>query len=228
MSFLLPLVAAGALLPAAPEKPAPLRYVRAEMGKYVTAGEVTTTRSDDGTALTVRSEGPGEKTTLRLHYDRDSKPTTAEVTHEVSKKSATLTFGEKGTGLMKRGGITDFLKDLPANAVVTGGPQWTDALQLVRRYDVAKGGKQDVVGLALDPVQGLQKQTYTVERQAADKVTVKDNEMKLDRFRIKQRGGELAAWVDGDGRVVRVQVVAPKAAPVVLDGFEDATRELKP
>ena len=48
------------------------------------------------------------------------------------RKGVTLTLGEKGTGTMKRsGGITDFLKDLPANPVVAAGPDWTNALQLV-------------------------------------------------------------------------------------------------
>ena len=49
-----------------------------------------------------------------------------------------------------------------------------------------------------------------------------------DRFRLKIRGSDYTAWVDGDGRMVRVQGLAPKAVPVVLEGFEDATRGLKP
>ena len=81
-------------------------------------------------------------------------------------------------------------------------------LQLVRRYDAAKGGKQEFAGLSIDPVQGFQKQTFTAERQAADTVTVKDKEVKLDRYRLKLRGGDYAAWADGEGRVVRVQGLA--------------------
>ena len=78
--------------------------------------------------------------------------------------------------------------------------------------------------MSIDPAQGLEKHTFTAERQPADTVTVKDKEMKLDRFRLKLRGGDYAAWADGEGRVVRVQGLAPKAVPVVLEGFEDATR----
>jgi hypothetical protein len=225
---LLLLVAGCALLPAAePDKPAPLRYLRPQMGKNVAAGELTTTRAEDGTVVTTRTQRPDEMT-LTLHYDRDGKVTSAEVVQGGTRKGVTLTLGEKGTGTMKRGGLTDFLKDLPANPVVTASPEWTDALQLVRRYDGAKGGKQEFAGLSLDPVQGLQKQTFTAERQAADTVTVKDKELKLDRYRLQLRGGEYAAWADGEGRVVRVQGLAPKAVPVVLEGFEDATRGLKP
>ena len=228
MSLLLPLVAGCALLPAAePDKSATLRYLRPEKSKYVAAGEVTTASSDDGSDVTVRTEAPDDKTTLTLHYDRAGKLTSADAVHG-SRKGVTLTLGEKGAGTMKRGGITDFLKDLPANPLVSGGTDWADALPLVRRYDGAKGGKQEVAGLWIDPVQGLQKQTFTAERQSSVTVTVKDKEIKLDRYRLKLRGGEYAAWADPDGRVVRVQGLAAKAVPVVLEGFEDATRGLKP
>jgi hypothetical protein len=229
MSILLPLVAGCALLPAADaDKPAPLRYLRPEMGKYVSAGEVATTRAEDGSVVTSRADDPDEKVTLTLRYDRDGKLTSAESVQEVNRKGVTLTLGAKGTGIMKRGGITDFLKDLPANPVVSASPDWTDAPQLIRRYDAAKGGKQQFAGLWIDPKEGLQKQTLNVERQAADTVTVKDKELKLTRYRLRLRGGEYTAWTDGEGRVVRVQGLAEKALPVVLEGFEDATRGLKP
>jgi hypothetical protein len=227
MSLLLPLVAGCALLPAAePDKPAPLRYLRPDGGKYVTAGEVTTTSSEDGSVFTVRGEQPDEKTTLTLRYDRDGRLTSAEAVR--NRKAVALTLGEKGAGTMKRGGLTDFLKDLPANPLVSGGTDWVDALTLVRRYDGAKGGKQDVAGLWIDPVQGVQKQTFTAERQSSVTVSVKDKDVKLDRYRLKLRGGDYAAWADADGRVVRVQGAAAKAVPVVLEGFEAATRGLKP
>ena len=129
---------------------------------------------------------------------------------------------------MKRGGITDFFKDLPANPVVTAGPDWVGTLTLLRRYDTTKGGKQELAGFWIDPVQGLEKQTYTIERKASETVMVKDKEVKLDRYRIKLRGGEHTAWIDPEGRVVRVQGLAPKAVPIVLEGFEDATKGLKP
>jgi hypothetical protein len=227
MSFLLPLVAGWALLPGAePEKPLPLHYVRPDMGKYVAAADVTTTRGEDGTVVTLRTEPP-EKMTVTLRLDKSGKATGAEAVQ--GRKGVTLTLGEKGTATLKRSGnITDILKDLPANPVVAAGPDWTDVLQVVRRYDAAKGGKQEFAGMSIGPMEGFQKQTFTAERLAADTVTVKDKEVKLDRFRLKLRGGDYTAWADADGRVVRVQGLAAKAVPVVLEGFEDATRGLKP
>jgi hypothetical protein len=226
MSFVLPLVVGCALLPSAePDKPAALRYVRPDMGKYVTAAELTTRSGDDGTVVTTRVEQP-EKMTVILRYDRSGNLTAGEAVQ--GRKGVTLTVGEKGAGIMKRGGITDILKDLPDKPIVATGPEWTDALQVVHRYDAAKGGKQEFAGVWIDPVQGLQKQTFGAERQPADTVTVKDKETKLDRFKLKLRGGDYTAWADGDGRVVRVQGLAAKSLPVVLDGFEEATRALKP
>ncbi len=228
MSLLLSLVVGCALLPAAgPEKPAPLRYLRPDRDSYVAAGEVSTTRGEDGTVVVTRTERPDE-TTVTLRYDRAGRLTSAELVQASTRKGVTLTLGEKGTGTMKRGGLTDFLKELPANPVVLTGPEWADVLQVVRRYDGAKGGKQELAGLSLDPVQGLQKQAVSAERQATDAVTLKDKELKLERYRLKLPGGDYAAWADGEGRVVRVQGLVPKAVPVVLEGFEDATRGLKP
>jgi hypothetical protein len=229
MTFLLPLVAGCALLPAAdPAKPAPLRYLRPHKDGYVLESEVATTSSDDGTVVTSRSERPGETMTLTLHYDRAGKLTRAEAVQGGTKKVVTLELGEKGTGTMKRGGLTDLLKDLPADPIVTTAPDWTDVFQLVRRYDAAKGGKQEFAGLWFHPVQGLETQTFTIERQGQDAVTVKSMEVKLTRYRIKLRSGDCAAWADGEGRVLRLQPLAAKATPVVLEGFEDATKGLKP
>jgi len=228
MSLLLPLVAGCALLPAADaEKPAPLRYLRPDMGKYVLDSEVTTARSDDGTVVTYRAERPDEKMTLTLRYDGAGKLTAAEAALDGTRKVATLTVGDKGRGTLKRGGVTDLLKDLPADPIVTT-TGWGEVLQLVRRYDAARGGKQEFSGLWIHPVEGMLNQTFTVERQAADTITLKDKEVKLDRYRVKARGGDFAAWADADGRVVRVEGLAPKSAPVVLEGYEGATKGLRP
>jgi hypothetical protein len=228
MSFLLPLVAGWALLPGAePEKPVPLHYVRPEKGKYVAAADVTVTRGEDGTTVTIRAEPP-DKMTATLHLDRSGQATDAEAVQGATRKGVTLKLEEKGTGTVKRGTVTDFLKDLPANPLVVAGPEWTDVLQVLRRYDASKGGKQEFAGLSIDPIQGYEKQTFTAERQAAETVKVKDKEVKLDRFRLKVRGGDYAAWADAEGRVVRVQGLAAKAVPVALEGFEEATRGLKP
>jgi len=229
MSIVLPLFAGCVLLaPADSDKPMPLRYMRPDAGKHIAAGTIASERSNDGSTLVSRTEPPDEKTTVTLHYDRDGKLTSIDAVQDATRKAVTLTLGEKGSGTMKRGGITDLFKDLPANPIVTAGPDWTGAVPLLRRYDAVKGGKQEVAGFWIDPVQGLEKQTYTIERKATDTVTVKDKEVKLDRYRLKLHGGDYAAWADPDGRVVRVQGLTQKAVPIVLEGFEDATKGLRP
>src|SRR5262249_49900678 len=151
-----------------------LHYLRADMGKYVAAGDVTDQRSDDGRIVTSHTERPDEKTTVKLYYDRDGHLARADAVQDGTRKAVTFTVGEKGTGIMKRGGITDLFKDLPANPVVTAGPAWTGALPLLRRYDAGKGGKQDFAGFWIDPVLGLEKVTYSVEHKGTDAVAVKD------------------------------------------------------
>ena len=134
------------------------------MGKYVAAADVTTTRGEDGAVVTVRTKPP-EKMTVTLRLDKSGQATGAEVIRD--PKGVTLTLGEKGTGTMKRGGVTDFLKDLPANPIVAAGPDWTDVLQVVRRYDASKGGKQEFAGLSIDPMQGFQNRVPPPRRRPA-------------------------------------------------------------
>jgi hypothetical protein len=212
----------------AADKPAPLSYLRPDGDKYVAAGSVSVSPGTDGTVITSRTQRPDEKMLVTLRFDKDGKLTSADAVQENTRKAVTLTVGEKGAGLMKRGGITDIFKDLPANPLVTAGPDWIGAVALLRRYDSAKGGKQELTGFWIDPVHGMEKVTYTIERKASETLTIKDKEVKLERCRVKLHAGEATVWADGDGRVVRFHASAAKAVPVVLEGFEDATKGLKP
>jgi hypothetical protein len=233
---LLPILAALALLPAAePEKPAPLRYLRPEMGKFVLESEVTVTRGDGGTVYVSRTERPNEKMTLTLRLDGDGRLRSAEALREAAnKRRAVLTLRGGKRGDLKRDGTTDFYDDLPPDPVVTTAPDWSDIFQLVRRYDAAKGGKQEFAGLWIHPVEAMRRLTFTVERLKTDPVTVKDpttkkdEELKLERYQVKLRSGDYLVWADPSGRVVKLMGAGPKGTPVVLEGFEEATRALGP
>jgi hypothetical protein len=234
MSALLPILAGCALLPAAePEKPTPLRYLRPAMDRFVLESEVVTTLTDDGPVTVSRTTRPDEKMTLTLRYDRSGRLAQAEVVQEMknTKRSAVLILGQDGAQL-KRGGVTDFLKDVPAEPVVTTAPDWSDVFQLVRRYDGAKGGKQEYRGLWIHPVQDTRPLTFAVERVGGDSVTVKEKDkevaVKLDRYRVTLRSGDYLAWTDPSRRVVRLVPASGKGDPVVLQGFEEATRSLAP
>jgi hypothetical protein len=240
MSFLLPILASVVLTaPAAePEKPAPTRYVHLVKDKYLTDSEITTTKASDGsTAFVSRNFAPPESVTLTLHYDATGKLTTAEaVLDGKMKKSATLTFGEKKGGTFVRvgpGKNTEFFKDLPENPVVATSPGWSEFFQLVKRYDTAKGGKQEFPGAWIHPADGMKTLTYAVQREGDDTIKVLDKDkkeqaLKLDRFRVSLPAGDFRTWVDPMGRVVRIAPVKGKETPVILEGFEEATKDLSP
>jgi hypothetical protein len=234
MSFLLPILAGCALLAAdEPDKPKPLRYLRPVMDRYVPESEVTTTPTDDGAVYVSRTGQGREQMTLTLRLDRDGRVFEAEAAEGTGdeRRSAVLKLGEKkGSGEFKRAGITDFLRDLPADPVVTTAPDWSDVFQLVRRYNAGKGGKQKFSGVWIHPVKGLQTLTFSVERLGTNTVTVREKEketqVKLDRYRMKLRSGDYLVWADPSGRVVKLQPADDKGPPVVLEGFQRATEGL--
>jgi len=69
--------------------------------------------------------------------------------------------------------------------------------------------------------------TFTIERLGQDTVTVGERKLSLDRYRVRLRSGDYLVWADATGRTVRLYPAGKPAAFVVLEGFEDATRELK-
>ena len=234
MSPLIPLLVGCALLPSAePDKPVTLRYLRPAKDRLVLESEVTTTSANDGTVYVSRTERGKERMTLTLRRDAAGRLTSAEAVHEgAMRRSVVLTFEAGGRARLKRDGTTDFLKGLPENPVVTTAPDWSDAFQLARRYDAAKGGKQEFAGLWIHPVQPRQQLTFAVERAGENTVTAKEDdkpaELKLNRFRVRLRSGGYVVWADAAGRVIRLAPAGAKDNFVVLQGFEEATKGLVP
>ncbi len=227
MTNLLALLAGCALLPAADADKTTLRYLRPADDKFVLESEVTTTRDDKGTTYVSRTERGREKTTLTVRHDKAGKLTSAEVVVEAAavKKNATAAV-QDAAARVQRGGTVDFLK-LTGDPVVTTAPDWSDVFQLVRRYDAAKGGKQEFPGLWFHPTNGLEQPTFTADRTGSDAVTAGGKELRLDRYRVKLRSGDYSVWADADRKVYKILPGGDKAVPVVLEGFEDATRNLK-
>src|SRR5262249_48039734 len=129
---------------------------------------------------------------------------------------------------LKREGTTELLNRVPDAPVVTTAPDWSDVIQLVTRYDAKKGGRQEFGGLWFHPVEQPQIPiAFTIERAGTDKITLKEKEIALHRHDIHLRSGGYRAWSDADGRVVRIAPRGPGGVPVVLEGYEEATRELK-
>ena len=217
----LPLLAADA------EKSSTLHYVKPVDDKYVLESEVTTTPNDDGSTFVSRTVRGGETMTLTIRFDKKGQVVTAEAAFEKDKmkKTAALAFRDKENATLKRGGLTDYLKASP-DVIVTTAPDWSDVLQLVRRYDAKKAGKQEFTGFWFHPVNAYQSLTFSIEHVGKDKIGVTDKVIDLQRYAINLRSGEYLVWADVDGKVCKI-LPRKKGTPVVLEGLEELTKDLK-
>jgi hypothetical protein len=221
-------LALGTATAADADKPAALRYLKPAGGKLILESEVTETQADGQTVQVSMTERGDDRTTLTVVRDRAGKPVRAEVVLEgpKSRHVAELTFDKHGVRLQRRG-ITDFLR-VGADPVVTTAPDWSDIFQLARRYDRTKGGRQEFPGLWIHPVQPPRVLTFAIEHQGTDAVTAGERKLMLDRYRITLRSGDYLAWADANGRVYKLFPKSDPAAFVVLEGYEEATRALRP
>ena len=97
-------------------------------------------------------------------------------------------------------------------------------LQLVRRYDGKKGGRQEFPGVWIHPTEEPRVLALSIERVSPpDTITLRDRAIVLDRFRLKLRGGEFLAWADQSGQVCKIVSLERKSGPIVLKGYEEAT-----
>src|SRR5262249_24290267 len=106
------------------------------------------------------------------------------------------------------------------------GPDWSDVIQLVTRYDAKKSGRQEFGGIWFRPVEQPMILTFTIERVGEDKITLKEQDVKLNRYVITLRSGGYRVWSDDEGRVVRV-VPRGGGGGFVVEGYEEETRKLK-
>ncbi|HEY7310430.1 MAG TPA: hypothetical protein VH643_13780 [Gemmataceae bacterium] len=226
MSPLLSLLFAGSLLAADADTPASLRYLRPDADRYVLESEVTTTARSKGTTYVSRTTHGEETMTLTLHLDDKGMVRGAEAVLEKGKASSKAVLDLRGgKASLKRGDKTD-LFEVPKDPMVTTAPDWSDIFTLVRRYDARKGGKQQFAGLWIHPTKPRLLLTFTIERTGRDKVTVKDKIVELTRYRVYLRSGEYLVWARADGTVCKLIAKGAKAVPVVLEGYEEATRNL--
>jgi hypothetical protein len=229
MSVFAAVLAVTSLWPGADaEKPVPVRYFRLVDGQFVLECEVTTTRSDKGTTYVSRTDHGGDKNaTLTIHFDPKNRLEAAEVVQEMAKGKKTASLTLQGENLqLKHDTISDYYK-VTGDPVVTTAPDWSDIFQLVRRYDGKMGGRQEFPGVWFHPTEPLKLLTFSIERVGNDTLALKDKAVVLDRFRVKLRSGDYLAWAETTGRVCKLVSLGDKPMPpVVLEGYEEATREL--
>jgi hypothetical protein len=204
-----------------------LRYVRPASDGWVLESEVRESRSADGILYESVTHRPGQKMTLKISYDAKRRVLAAETLLEAKQgKSAAKATFEKDTVRLVRDGKEEVFK-LSGEPVVTTAPDWSDIFLLIRRYDRARGGRQESTGFWFHPQQPARVLAFTVERLGDDTLLVKERRHSLGRYRVTLRSGAYVVWADDTGRVWKLIPGGNPKAAVVLQGYEKATAELK-
>lgn len=137
--------------------------------------------------------------------------------------------GGRATVTRPKGESREF--DVPEGVIVTSAPDWTDTFMLCRRYDPAKGGRQEFPGLWIHPDREPFRLTFVVERKGTDDIEHGGKTLSLVRLELRLRGNSrYAAWVDPDGRMVKLVSLpyGEKSTRLVLEGFRRSTEGLAP
>jgi hypothetical protein len=117
--------------------------------------------------------------------------------------------------------------NLKDNVIFTTAPDWTDIIELAARYDDKQGGKQEFAGLWFHPTRPTLTPKFTVEKVGVDRITAAGTEHILRRFKARIRASTNTVWTFPNGRVCKILPEGEKALPVVLEGYEEASRDLK-
>lgn len=155
--------------------------------------------------------------------------------------TATLVRGEErrvvrvsvdgGRATVTRPGGESREVDVPEGVIVTSAPDWTDTFLLCRRYDRARGARQEFPGLWIHPDRDPFRLTLVAERKGTDEIDHGGKALPLDRLELRLRGNSrYAAWVDPDGRMVKLVSLpyGEKSTRLVLEGFRRSTEGLAP
>jgi len=208
--------------------PMEYRYLRPEGGKFVLESKVTMIENKAGPHYTSKTFRGKLTLTLMIQCERGGAPQFAEITTEVDGAKATAQLQRRGEVFrLTRNGVSEDIK-APSGAILTSAPDWSDVIEMVRRYDLSKKGKQEFAGVWFHPRQPTLTPKFAIELKGTDRVKVKEKEIVLNRFEIRLRASTNRVWALPDGgAAVKILPVGDKATPIVLEGYEEATRELK-
>lgn len=173
------------------------------------------------------------KLVVTARYDDKDRLTTAEVVlHAGDEKKAARVAVRDGKATVERDGKPAQTFEVPPGVIVTSAPDWTDTFLLCRKYDRAKGGKQEFAGLWVHPVEDAQRLTFTAERHDATAIDFDGKRVTLDRYTLRIRGNSAyAAWADADGRLVKLVPLPYKAGAtnwLVREGYQKSAGGLTP
>jgi hypothetical protein len=209
------------------------RYVRPSDRAFVPESEITVKKSRTGLSVESVTGRGKSKLTVSSRYDDRGRLTAAEATLVTGdKKSAVSVTVTAGKATIRRDGQSAQELEVPADAIVTSAPDWTDAFLLCRRYDRKAGGKQSLPGLWIHPEQATQLPKFAIERTGGDTIDHAGKELKLDRYTIWLRGNSTyAAWSGDQGKLIKLVPLPYKEGAenwIVLEGYEKSASGLRP
>jgi hypothetical protein len=189
-------------------------------------------------AVSVTQQG-NVKLTLTVEQNRQEELLTAEVVvasstlnPQSSTLRATATYGD-GKATVQRGQQRPQVFECPSQLICTSAPDWTDTVLLCLKYDLKRGGKQEFPALWFHPTQPAQQTTFTAEWTGSQRIQWGFLFLQVNRLMLTIRGGSrYVAWTTEDGRMVKLipthrEGTLQRAGSLYLEGYENATRELK-
>ena len=208
------------------------RYLRPAGSDYRLESEVVIRKRDAGqvTSITCTTHRSETRLTVVSHYDPVGQLENAQVT-------LSNTEGQHRVEARQRNGFVEvdyaggkpFKFDVPADAIVTSAPDWTDAFTLALRYDAEQGGAQEFVGLWIHPTRQPLRLTLRIRQLGSDSVVHQGAPQQLDRYLITLRGGSrYVAWRNKGHQLIRLAPEKSASPALVLQGWEVTTKDLRP
>jgi hypothetical protein len=167
-----------------------LRYVKQEGAKLVPEAEIIERPTKNGTELISRTFRGDQVNVIKLSFDKNGKLVKGGdcIEDDQGNIRSSIRSTDGAFQVPRPGGLNEYFS-LENNPVVTSAPDWSDIIQLVRRYDREKAGKQEFPGLWIRPNMVPQRLTFSIERGGSDTLVAKGAKVPLERYRIRLRSG---------------------------------------
>ena len=205
-----------------------LRYLRPAGERFVLESELEIIRTPEGSLYKSRTVRGDESMTLRVERGKQVEFLSAKLMHQKGEMQTTASAEPRGDKLLVTRGERTEEVDVKQPVIFTTAPDWSDIFEMAARFDPKKAGKQEFAGLWFHPTQPSQTPKFSIERLGSDTITLDGNAVMLTRCRARIRGGSTyLVWILEAGRVCKLAPEGGKGTPVVLEGFEKATKELK-
>jgi hypothetical protein len=213
---------------AADEEKTTLRYLKPAGEKFVLESEVTITKTKTNSLYVSRTVRGDETLTLRVERDTRGQLIQADIVQQKGEVKKTARVEPRDGKLrLTRGGVSEDI-DIKDAVIFTTAPDWSDIIEMAGRFDWKKEGAQEFAGLWFHPTQAPQTPKFSIKVLGTDTIMHEGEAYTMNRCQVRLRGGSTyRVWVLGNGRVCRIVPEAGKGTPVVLEGFEKDTKELK-